>query len=51
VLVDYIGGNTDTVDGVFDIAAEGLQLVGHAFECAPRAAALQPRMVDVSTAE
>jgi hypothetical protein len=30
VLVDQVGGDTDPTDGVFDIAAEGLQF-GHAF--------------------
>jgi hypothetical protein len=42
VAIDHIGGDTDPVDGVFDLTSDGLQL-GHAFESPPRAAAAQLR--------
>ena len=42
VAIDYLGRNTDPLDRVFDLAADGLEL-GHAFESAPPTAAAQLR--------
>ena len=48
VRIDDVSGNPDTLDGIFDVAADPLEL-GHGFDSAPRGARNANSLRDVSS--